>query len=132
MNVSQVLVLIVPGLLAAIGAIGAPWIASRYRARSAEAVSAAKLSVQRRKTDWEISSDLRDAIYEEMSRVREELRGAREQMRALQEAEDECQRIRDDLQRQVGISADRITRLEEQVRRGDPGGNLGRAGGQSA
>ena len=34
MNVSQVLVLIVPGLLAAIGAIGAPWIAGWFRERS--------------------------------------------------------------------------------------------------
>jgi hypothetical protein len=129
MNVSQVLVLVVPGLLAAIGAIGAPWIAGRFRERSARAVSAAKLAVERQKTDWEISGSLRDAIYAEMARTREELGGAREQMRALQEAEDECQRIRDKLQRQVGISAERITRLEEQVRRGSPGGHLGQAGG---
>jgi hypothetical protein len=129
MNVSQVLVLIVPGLLAAIGAIGAPWIASRYRARSVEAVSDAKLAVERQKTDWEISASLRDAIYKEMARIREDLRSAQETVRTLQKAEDECQRIRGELQRQVGISADRITRLEEQVRRGSPSGHLGQAGG---
>ena len=97
MDLQQILILFVPPALAVLGMLGAPWVAGKMRARSAQAIS-----------DNEAGLKFRDQL---MKRIDQ-----------LETAVAECEADRDRLHGEMGELRGAFLELQQQVRERRPDG----------